>query len=92
MIEATSFERMKELPFLTHVSNETLKEHEGKLDAGKNIDLVKQGKFKFQHFFKVGSVGYGRKQFTETQKEMMICYLEEKKRQHENEVNYGKLR
>jgi len=77
ILHLTSFDYMKNLPFVLPSSFEVIK-RTGVINVGKRLELVDTGDYKRVDFFKVGKVGYGKEIYTDSQKEIMNQTIREK--------------
>lgn len=77
VMEKTSFDFMKTLPFVLPSSFEVIM-RTGVINVGRNLDLVNTGDYRLIDFFKVGKSGYAKKEYTEEQKVLMNQRIREK--------------
>lgn len=73
----TSFDYMKTLPFVLPASFEVI-QRTGRINVGKNLELVDTGDYKSIDFFKVGKSGYAKVLFNDEQKAVMNATIESK--------------
>lgn len=87
ILDLTSFDSMKILPFVLPSSFEVIK-RTGVINVGKNVDqTVNSGDYKRIDFFKVGKSGYAKHQYTEQQKKLMNQMIEIKFRNFPDLLN-----